>query len=250
MVVSPEWLPPGFTVKIKHRSGKKLKYYLHVATGKKYNSKNEVIRCAEENNKNLRVTPLKSADVKGPSVNKVDAVSEKTNDSAWLPNGWTVEERRRKSGSAAGLSYKVYTEISTGIKFYSKASVTRYLDDVARSDVITNQNNIDKVDNPFPDTYLHTSPMRNTRSISLKKRKTDSLIKIDNVDETAKEKLPQILSTKNTDGTHEQRRDGNSLVKQIGNVGEPFPDMSPQVVSTTNKDGIHKMKKKISSFVT
>ncbi|KAG6405766.1 hypothetical protein SASPL_133360 [Salvia splendens] len=251
MVVSPEWLPPGFTVKIKHKSGKKLKYYLHVATGKKYNSKNEVIRCAEENNKNLHVTPLtKNADVSRPSVNKVDAVSEKTNDSAWLPNGWTVEERRRKSGSAAGLSYKVYTEMSTGSKFYSKASITRYLDDVARSDVITNQNNIDKVDDPFPDTYLHISPMRNTRSISLKKRKADSLIKIDNVDETVTEKLQQILSTTNTDGTHEQRRDRNSLVKKIDNVGEPFPDMSPQVVSTTNKDGIRKMKKKISSFVT
>ncbi|XP_042007717.1 uncharacterized protein LOC121756281 isoform X2 [Salvia splendens] len=217
MVVSPEWLPPGFAVKIKHRSGKKLKYYLHVATGKKYNSKNEVIRCAEENNKNPLVTPLtKNADVNGPSsVNKVDAVSEKTNDSARLPNGWTVEERRRKSGSAAGLSYK-----------------------------------IDKVGDPLPDTSLQISPTRNTRSISLKKRKADSPIKINNVDETVTEKLPQILSTTNTDGTHEQRTNGNSLVKKIDNVVEPFPDMSPQVLSTTNKDGIHKMKKKISSFVT
>ncbi|KAL1556830.1 hypothetical protein AAHA92_12403 [Salvia divinorum] len=212
---SPEWLPPGFTVKTKYRSGKKFKYYLHVAT-----------------------------------VSKVDAISEKTNDSAWLPNGWTVEERRRKSGSAAGSSYKIYTELSTGSKFYSKASITRYLDDIARTDVITTQNNIDKVDDPLPDTSLHISPMRNIGSISLKKRKADSLIKIDNVDETVPGKLPQILSTTSTDGTYEQRRNGNSLVKKIDNVGEPFPGMSPQAISTANKDGIRKMKKKIGSFVT
>lgn len=115
-----------------------LQYYLNDATGKKYNSKNEVIRCAAEYN-SLHVTPqAKNADDNGPSsLNKVDAVnfhtnslkmfssfarfflclnvkkvyllqiSGKTNDFAWLPSGWTVEEKRRKSGSSAGLSYKV-----------------------------------------------------------------------------------------------------------------------------------------------
>ncbi|KAL1569046.1 hypothetical protein AAHA92_00577 [Salvia divinorum] len=248
---SPEWLPPGFTMKTKYRSGKKVKYYLNVATGKKYNSKNEVIRCAEETNNILLVTPqTKNADDNGPSsVTKVDMMSEKTNDSAWLPNGWTVEERRRKSGSTAGLPYKIYMESSTGRKFYSKASVTRYLDNIAHTDIMTKQNKIDKVDEPLPDTSLQISPVRNTRSISVNKRKADSLITIDNVDENVPEQSPQIQSMTNTDGGHEDRRKGNSLVK-IGNVCEPFPEMSPQVVSMTNNDDIREKKRRISSFVT
>ena len=58
-----------------------LQYYLNVATGKKYNSKNEVIRCAKENNNILLVTPqTKNANDSGPSsVTKVDAVDFYTN---------------------------------------------------------------------------------------------------------------------------------------------------------------------------
>ncbi|XP_042019680.1 uncharacterized protein LOC121767475 isoform X2 [Salvia splendens] len=247
---SPEWLPPGFMVKAEYRSGKKVKYYLNVATGKKYNSKNEVICCAKENNNILLVTPqTKSADDSGPSsITKVDVIAEKTNDSAWLPNGWTVEERSRKSGSTAGLSYKIYTESSTGRKFYSKASVTRYLDNIAHTDIMTKQNKIDKVDEPLIDTSLQISPVRNTGSISVNKRKADSLTTIDNVDENVPKQSPQIQSMTNNDAGHEDRRKGNSLVK-IDNVGEPFPEMSPQVVSMTNNDGIREKKRRISSFV-
>ncbi|XP_057775793.1 uncharacterized protein LOC130994745 isoform X4 [Salvia miltiorrhiza] len=182
----------------------------------------------------------------GPSsFNKVDAISEKTNDSAWLPNGWTVEERTRKSGSAYGSSYKVYTESSTEKKLYSKASVIRYLNDVAHIDIMTQQNKSDNVDEPLPDKSLQISPMTNTGSISGKKRKANSLAKVSAVPE----KSPQITSTTSTHGTHEQGMEGNSVVK-IDNVGEPFSDTSPQVRSTTNNGGIRKTKRKISSFVT
>ena len=60
-----------------------LQYYLNVATCMKYNSKNEVIHCAEENNNILLVTPqTKNADDNGTSsVTKVDAVDFHTN---WL----------------------------------------------------------------------------------------------------------------------------------------------------------------------
>ncbi|XP_042024632.1 uncharacterized protein LOC121771810 isoform X1 [Salvia splendens] len=227
------------------------KYYLNVATSKKYNSKNEVIHCAEENNNILLVAPqTKNADDSGTSlVTKVDAISEKTNDYAWLPSGWTVEERGRKRGSTEGLSYKIYTESSTGRKFYSKPSVTRYLDNIACTDIMTKQDKIDKVGEPLPDTSLQISPVRNTGSISLNKRKADSLIKIDNVDENVPKQSQQIQSMTNTDAGHEDSGKGNSVVK-IDNVGEPFPEMSPQVVSMTNNDGIREKKRKISSFVT
>ncbi|XP_042024634.1 uncharacterized protein LOC121771810 isoform X3 [Salvia splendens] len=182
------------------------------------------------------------------SGNKVK-ISGKTNDSTRLPNGWTVEERRRKRGSTAGISYKIYTESSTGRKFYSKPSVTRYLDNIACTDIMTKQDKIDKVGEPLPDTSLQISPVRNTGSISLNKRKADSLIKIDNVDENVPKQSQQIQSMTNTDAGHEDSGKGNSVVK-IDNVGEPFPEMSPQVVSMTNNDGIREKKRKISSFVT
>ncbi|XP_047968480.1 uncharacterized protein LOC125212373 isoform X2 [Salvia hispanica] len=230
---------------------KQNKYYLNVATCMKYNSKNEVIHCAEENNNILLVTPqTKNADDNGTSsVTKVDATSEKTNDYAWLPSGWTVEERRRKRGSTEGLSYKIYTESSTGRKFYSRPSVTRYLDNIAHTDIMTKQKKIDKVDEPLIDTSLQISPVRNTGSISVHKRKADSLTTIDNVDENVPKQSPQIQSMTNTDTGHEDRRKGNSFVK-IDNVGEPFPEMSPQVVSMTSNDGIREKKRRISSFVT
>ncbi|KAJ4952852.1 hypothetical protein NE237_029684 [Protea cynaroides] len=44
----------------------------------------------------------------------------------WLPSGWSMEIKTRKSGMKVGKTYKCYIS-STGCKFYSKVEVFRYL---------------------------------------------------------------------------------------------------------------------------
>ncbi|MED6195554.1 hypothetical protein PIB30_038885 [Stylosanthes scabra] len=46
----------------------------------------------------------------------------------WLPDGWTVVIRTRKSGPFTGSGYKCYIEPLNGYTFYSKPEVLRYLE--------------------------------------------------------------------------------------------------------------------------
>ncbi|XP_027921646.1 methyl-CpG-binding domain-containing protein 13-like isoform X2 [Vigna unguiculata] len=51
----------------------------------------------------------------------------------WLPDGWNMEVRIRKSGVHMGSGYKCYIEPSKGYKFFSKPEVLRYLETVEDS---------------------------------------------------------------------------------------------------------------------
>ncbi|XP_004503754.1 uncharacterized protein [Cicer arietinum] len=46
----------------------------------------------------------------------------------WLPDGWDMEVRTRKSGPLMGSGYKCYIDSLNGNKFYSKPEVLRYLE--------------------------------------------------------------------------------------------------------------------------
>ncbi|KAK7358649.1 hypothetical protein VNO77_00587 [Canavalia gladiata] len=48
----------------------------------------------------------------------------------WLPDGWNVEFRTRKSGAYMGFGYKCYIDPLNGYKFYSKPEVLRYLETI------------------------------------------------------------------------------------------------------------------------
>ncbi|XP_019446599.1 PREDICTED: methyl-CpG-binding domain-containing protein 13-like isoform X2 [Lupinus angustifolius] len=48
----------------------------------------------------------------------------------WLPDGWDVDVRIRKSGANRGSVYKCYTDPLKGYKFYSKPEVLRYLENI------------------------------------------------------------------------------------------------------------------------
>ncbi|CAA6658979.1 unnamed protein product [Spirodela intermedia] len=45
----------------------------------------------------------------------------------WLPSGWILEIKTRKSGTKAGKKYKCYFDPFTGCRHYSKAEVFRHL---------------------------------------------------------------------------------------------------------------------------
>ncbi|XP_022892835.1 uncharacterized protein LOC111407531 isoform X3 [Olea europaea var. sylvestris] len=136
---SPEWLPPGFVEKIKHSFGRKIKYYCNSATGTKYYSKKDVLRCAERENvchDTPQATSIEDNKLSDDKTGSTDGpqIEPKTTDSPeWLPHGWITEERTRKSGSLMGKTYLVYTEPSTGRKFYTRPTVTRYLETVNHS---------------------------------------------------------------------------------------------------------------------
>ncbi|XP_027340643.1 methyl-CpG-binding domain-containing protein 13-like isoform X3 [Abrus precatorius] len=52
----------------------------------------------------------------------------------WLPDGWNVEFRTRKSGALMGSGYKCYIDPLNGYKFYSKPEVLRYLETIKDKD--------------------------------------------------------------------------------------------------------------------
>ncbi|XP_057525414.1 uncharacterized protein LOC130804822 isoform X2 [Amaranthus tricolor] len=53
------------------------------------------------------------------------------NDSEWLPTGWVIERRIRKSGARVGTEYKCFIDPSSGAKFFSKPEVLRHLKCIA-----------------------------------------------------------------------------------------------------------------------
>ncbi|KAF3335601.1 Methyl-CpG-binding domain-containing protein 6 [Carex littledalei] len=73
----------------------------------------------------LEVQPLRMVPPEGfasNSGNVSDFDSSKVA-ASWLPPGWTVENRTKSCGS----SYKVYKDLDTGMKFYSRTKVLEYL---------------------------------------------------------------------------------------------------------------------------
>ncbi|XP_014508896.1 uncharacterized protein LOC106768326 isoform X1 [Vigna radiata var. radiata] len=59
----------------------------------------------------------------------------------WLPDGWNLEVRIRKSGVHMGSGYKCYIEPLKGYKFFSKPEVLRYLETVKDSSCTSKKGN-------------------------------------------------------------------------------------------------------------
>ncbi|XP_061373743.1 uncharacterized protein LOC133316060 [Gastrolobium bilobum] len=58
-------------------------------------------------------------------------IVEKANERPeWLPDGWNVDIKTRKSGTHMGSGYKCYIDPVNGLKFYSKPEVLRYLETI------------------------------------------------------------------------------------------------------------------------
>ncbi|CAA2966688.1 methyl- -binding domain-containing 5-like isoform X2 [Olea europaea subsp. europaea] len=105
---SLEWLLPGFAKKTKYSCGRKIKYYCNLATGTRYYSKWDVLRCAERENVCYDTPQATSIEDNKLSDDKTISIEPKTTDSPeWLPHGWIIEERTRKSGSLMGKTYMV-----------------------------------------------------------------------------------------------------------------------------------------------
>ncbi|XP_006358896.1 uncharacterized protein [Solanum tuberosum] len=166
VVDSPDWPPPGWTEDVKVSNGRKIKYYTNGQTGKKFYSKKEVARylntkdtcddvtqamtiqgknCSENNVSHMdnqdesfskdNVSQMDNLDKSCSENNVSEAVGRPNNSHEWLPPGWIVELKTRKSGSHAGTPYKVYIDPSTGSKFYSKPEVSKYLKTMKQNNI-------------------------------------------------------------------------------------------------------------------
>lgn len=137
---SPESLPSGWTVQFKVlKSGRKVTVYTNMDTGKRFFSKDDFIRfinagigCSSEPQTSNRHASLQAEMTSFQPLNGKDQLPE------WLPKGWKVEVRTRKSGTLIGREYKSYIDPSNGSKFYSKPEVIRYLKTVRRKSCIAN----------------------------------------------------------------------------------------------------------------
>ncbi|TKY60597.1 Methyl-CpG-binding domain-containing protein 13 [Spatholobus suberectus] len=73
---------------------------------------------------NRQIDSNTKSNSKQQSVEKVNERPE------WLPDGWNMEVRTRKSGVHAGSGYKCYIDPLKGYKFFSKPEVLRYLETI------------------------------------------------------------------------------------------------------------------------
>ncbi|KAB2632675.1 hypothetical protein D8674_028922 [Pyrus ussuriensis x Pyrus communis] len=131
---SPDWLPPGWSVQSRdQKRGRKIEFYIHLETGKKFFSKDDAVRFIKmENTRGKKPQPtsvqIPNHSEEVPSQLEVDP----TEYPEWLPNGWKVELRIRQSGVQVGREYKCYIDPSRECTFYSKPEVFRYLKTVKR----------------------------------------------------------------------------------------------------------------------
>nr|XP_019705640.1 uncharacterized protein LOC105042866 [Elaeis guineensis] len=122
----PEWLPEGWKMVVKtSMTGEKDVCYTCPTSSCTFNSKEEM----------MRYLNCKRADgyISKPTSHfgdNVHPLAEQIKDFPdWLPAGWGLEFKTRKSGTNAGRQYKCYIDPVTGYKFYSKNEVLRYIKD-------------------------------------------------------------------------------------------------------------------------
>ncbi|KMT12119.1 hypothetical protein BVRB_5g100710 isoform A [Beta vulgaris subsp. vulgaris] len=121
-----DWPPAGWTVEFKIKNGRKTKYYINTKTHQKFYSKPAVLRFIKDGCvSNKKFQPV-IEHAKKKSSEKIQHLVE-ANNSEWLPSGWVMETRFRKSGARVGTEYKCFIDPSTGTKLFSKPEVLRYL---------------------------------------------------------------------------------------------------------------------------
>ncbi|WCJ26217.1 hypothetical protein M5689_008052 [Euphorbia peplus] len=130
----PDWLPDGWRVEMKTlksgpSKGKTYKVYVESSTGSKFLAKPEVLRYLDSA-KNQNST----SEQKSQPIQCTDEQPE------WLPHGWSVAIKTKKSGSACGKKYKVFINPSSGRKFFTKPEVLRYLESVKNKSSTSKQN--------------------------------------------------------------------------------------------------------------
>ncbi|TYG92352.1 hypothetical protein ES288_A11G023200v1 [Gossypium darwinii] len=142
---SPDWLPAGWTQEFRfQKTGRRITHYVNLATGLKFFTKDDLIRYAKTETKTEseqcddRLPTLKQ--ITKPSTNsQVNAAVKENECPEWLPKNWFVEVKTHKSGEFIGKQVKIYVDPSTGLRFYSKPAVFRFLKQAEQRNRKTNK---------------------------------------------------------------------------------------------------------------
>ncbi|XP_012488717.1 uncharacterized protein LOC105801910 isoform X2 [Gossypium raimondii] len=142
---SPDWLPAGWTQEFRfQKTGRRITHYVNLATGQKFFTKDDLIRYTKTETKTEskqyddRLLTLKQ--ITKPSTNsQVNAAVKENECPEWLPKNWFVEVKTHKSGEFIGKRVKIYVDPSTGLRFYSKPAVFRFLKQAEQRNRKTNK---------------------------------------------------------------------------------------------------------------
>nr|GEX76613.1 DNA-binding domain-containing protein [Tanacetum cinerariifolium] len=192
----PEWLPGDWTVQIRKIDQKKVKCYVDPQGHKCYtkpqvldhlskinkSTANENTNADGHTNDGSESTPrsrsARRATGSGNNTpNGTDGTLAVAGDgsssealtspnevamSNWLPEGWTEEVKIRKNGNSAGTKYRIYTDLATGQKFFSRPQIKKYLDAQNNSQAV--------VKSPTDDAEKHQSATEVSKSGSVSAR--------------------------------------------------------------------------------
>lgn len=121
-------LPPGWKLEIRVKNSRKFKCYINLKTHKKFYSKVSMLRYIKDRSVSNKSPSTTKGHVQKSSEKKRLNVVQANESDEWLPIGWIMESRTRKSGARKGTTYKCYIDPATGSKFFSKPEVYRYLE--------------------------------------------------------------------------------------------------------------------------
>ncbi|ESW30472.1 hypothetical protein PHAVU_002G155600 [Phaseolus vulgaris] len=116
--------------------------------------------------------------------------AEKSNEHPeWLPDGWIVESKTRKSGANMGCGYKCYID-PTGCKFYSKPEVLRYLETVNSNSHSSKKEKMRKSNDAVEKSTAEDLPPDQIADVKMKKSSNGYRIDPDTVEKSPVEDLP------------------------------------------------------------
>ncbi|WVZ24883.1 hypothetical protein V8G54_003427 [Vigna mungo] len=156
----------------------------------------------------------------------------------WLPDGWNMEVRIRKSGVHMGSGYKCYIEPLKGYKFFSKPEVLRYLETVKDSSCTSKKGNkSSKINTP------------NDKSCTSKEKKCSKMQTPNNKScSSKKEKKCASMEFPNDDScTPKEEKKGNNMDFPNNNSYAPKKEKNGNNLDSPNDNSCLSKKEKIGT---
>ncbi|KAL5815383.1 hypothetical protein ACOSQ4_026024 [Xanthoceras sorbifolium] len=137
----PEHLPAGWTLQLKvQKTGRIVRYYMNLGTGKRFFCKDDLLQYVRmESTRCNKPQPTSARSKRRSEYSDIKHIPKENECYKWLPDGWVMELKTRKSGSKIGRPYKIFIDPSTGCKFLSKPEVFRYLESVKQKKCASKQ---------------------------------------------------------------------------------------------------------------
>ncbi|XP_020216110.1 methyl-CpG-binding domain-containing protein 13 isoform X2 [Cajanus cajan] len=167
----------------------------------------------------------------GTKCNSKQTVEKSNERPEWLPDGWNVDFRTRRSGANMGHGYKCYINPS-GNKFYSKPEVLRYLETVNSNSCTSNKEQICKGNDAIEKFTAKDLPPGLITEIKIRKGSNGNRIDLDVIEKSSAEDLPPGWITE-----AKVRKGGNGNKKDLFYV-----DPASGYVFRSKKDALRYLK--------